>query len=309
MTSKQFLSTRTIRVVYSLLVLLVCASEASSQDAIFVNEETKLLASDGASGDYFGYSVAVSGDTIVVGSRYGDDDNGVPSGTAYIYSLVKGVWQETKLTASDGEQSDYFGQSVAISGDTIVVGAFNTMWYQGGAYIYRFDGDSWIEETKLVASDWGTFGTNVSISNDIVVASDDYNYSYIYRFDGASWIETRLKPSDYDYWNGPLSIAVADGIAVVGRISQDGGFDSAYLFNADQDGLMHVPKEHATIDDAMRRALQGSEIILSAGTYTGTGDSVIDTLGKTLTIRSSDGPENTIIDGEGVRRGIACYNE
>jgi hypothetical protein len=61
------------------------------------------VASDGTSDDYFGRSVSISSDgsTAIVGARY-DDDNGSQSGSAYIYKLVEGIWQETKLLASDG---------------------------------------------------------------------------------------------------------------------------------------------------------------------------------------------------------------
>ncbi|MCP4713285.1 MAG: hypothetical protein GY869_32040, partial [Planctomycetes bacterium] len=86
------------------------------------SELDKLLAGDGAAYDYFGYSVAVSGDKVVVGA-YNDDDNGSNSGSAYIYEGAS--WTETKLTAGDGALGDYFGYSVAVSGDKVVVGAYN----------------------------------------------------------------------------------------------------------------------------------------------------------------------------------------
>jgi hypothetical protein len=86
----------------------------------------KLTASDGASYDEFGRSASISGDTIVVGAN-GDDDHGSNSGSAYIFGRDQGgvgTWGHVaKLTASDGASYDYFGWSVSISGDTIVVGA------------------------------------------------------------------------------------------------------------------------------------------------------------------------------------------
>ena len=103
-------------------------------------------------------SVAISGDTVVVGAG-GDDDNGDYYGSAYIYRFDGSSWIETKLLASDAVYDDSFGYSVAISGDTIVVGAAyddDNGEYSGSAYIYRFDGKHWIEETKLLASDGGS---------------------------------------------------------------------------------------------------------------------------------------------------------
>lgn len=94
---------------------------------LLLQHTAKLVASDGALGDNFGYSVAIDGDTIVVGARY-DDDKGSNSGSVYVFGWNGGTssWsQQQKLTASDGASSDYFGFSVAISGDVIVVGVYS----------------------------------------------------------------------------------------------------------------------------------------------------------------------------------------
>ena len=90
------------------------------------------------------------------------------SGSAYIYSLVKGIWQETKLLASDGASDDWFGFSVSISSDgsTAIVGAYgddDNGSESGSACIYHFDGSSWIE-TKIVASDGGMKTTSEAAS-------------------------------------------------------------------------------------------------------------------------------------------------
>jgi expansin (peptidoglycan-binding protein) len=87
--------------------------------------ETKLTASDGFDNDFFGVSVAISGNYLAVGASR-DDDNGSASGSAYVYQRTSGnTWtNETKLTASDGATGDYFGESVSISGDYLVVGAY-----------------------------------------------------------------------------------------------------------------------------------------------------------------------------------------
>ena len=102
--------------------------------------ETKLTASDGAEWNQFGRSVSVSGNTIVVGAEY-DNDNGVSSGSAYVFVREETSWTEQqKLTASDGAAADFFGYSVSISGDTIVVGAaYNDDNGQnsGSAYVYN----------------------------------------------------------------------------------------------------------------------------------------------------------------------------
>jgi hypothetical protein len=88
---------------------------------------TKLTASDAENDDYFGFSVAISGDTVVVGA-YDEDGAVINRGAAYVFERNQGgldKWGEvTKLTASDAETGDRFGRSVAISGDTAIVGAY-----------------------------------------------------------------------------------------------------------------------------------------------------------------------------------------
>ena len=82
-----------------------------------------LHASDGAAGDHFGNAVSISGDTIVVGAYY-DDDNGIVSGSAYVFLKSGSDWvQAAKLLPSDGAAHHRFGWSVSVSGDTVVVGA------------------------------------------------------------------------------------------------------------------------------------------------------------------------------------------
>ena len=186
-------------------------------------EETKLIASDGASDDNFGICVSISSDatTAIVGA-YGDDDNGTSSGSAYIYRLVKGVWQETKLHASDGANGDRFGYSVSISGDgtTALVGAYGDAdngYNSGSAYVYRLAKGVW-EETKLIASDGARdddFGKSVSISSDgstvlvgAVYDNDngiDSGSAYIFDIDG----------SDCPDINGDGYVNVSDLLAVI----------------------------------------------------------------------------------------------
>ena len=87
-----------------------------------LEQGAKLLASDGAAYDYFGRSVALSGDYALVGA-YKDNDNGSWSGSAYVFVRSGTSWsQQAKLLASDGAAVDFFGYSVALSGDYIRAG-------------------------------------------------------------------------------------------------------------------------------------------------------------------------------------------
>ena len=89
-------------------------------------ETKKLTASDGASGDSFSTSIAFDGNTALIGAT-GDDDKGYESGSVYVFTRTgtdDSTWTETKkLTASDGENSDIFGSSIAFDGNTALIGA------------------------------------------------------------------------------------------------------------------------------------------------------------------------------------------
>ena len=152
----------------------------------------KLNASDAAGGDEFGFSVALSGDTALVGVRY-DDDNGLDSGSAYIFERDQGGsdnWGEaTKLTASDGETIDLFGHSVAISGDTVLVGAYannDSGNNSGSAYVdspYLSNGSF---ENPLGA-EWNEIVTGNGDGR--VLLNQAYAGSYIYLFKANGGLE------------------------------------------------------------------------------------------------------------------------
>ena len=129
--------------------------------------EAKLVLTDGASGDYFGYDVALSGDTAIIGSPY--DYN---IGSVYVFvRRDDGTWELVqKITPADGEAYDYFGRSVAISGDTAVIGArFDDVngSASGSGYVYTKIDGKWTENVKIVPENGEAddqFGYSVAIS-------------------------------------------------------------------------------------------------------------------------------------------------
>jgi hypothetical protein len=141
------------------------------------SQQQKLEASDAAEGDWFGFSVAISGETVVVGARLDDGAADIDQGSAYVFVRSGGVWsQQQKLEASDAAEGDWFGFSVAISGETVVVGASLDSGaagvFQGSAYVFVRSGGVWSQQQKLEASDAGTvdwFGNSVAISGETVV--------------------------------------------------------------------------------------------------------------------------------------------
>lgn len=144
-------------------------------------QEAKLLASDGAAHDIFGVSVALDGDVALVGAPE-HDANGLDSGCAYVFRLKGSQWiQEGKFLASDGAAGDLFGVSVALDGDLAVVGANHDDDVgsdSGSAYVFRFDGSTWVQQAKLLPSDGAAgdaFGTSVSLDGDIGIVGATLN--------------------------------------------------------------------------------------------------------------------------------------
>jgi hypothetical protein len=220
------------------------------QFACAANELAKLLASDGAEGDGFGRQVAISGDITVVGAR-GDDDNGDLAGSAYILRWDGASWlEEAKLLASDGQAEDFFGTSVAVSGNVAVIGAEqdnDNGERSGSAYVFRYDGSTWIEEAKLLASDGAAqdyFGRGVALAGDIAVigaigdGAGCPGSAYVFRYDGSTWVEeAKLIGSDLsDAAQFGNDVSMSGDIAVIGARSDDdnGTFSgSAFVFRYD----------------------------------------------------------------------------
>ena len=128
--------------------------------------------SDGAAGDYFGWSVSLSGDSALIGAD-GDDDQGESSGSAYVFTRTGSNWtQQAKLLAPNGTAYDSFGWCISLSGDIALIGApfdDDKGDQSGSAYVFNRTGSNWTQQAKLLASD-GTvadrFGWRLSLSND-----------------------------------------------------------------------------------------------------------------------------------------------
>ena len=215
------------------------------------NQQAKLLAADGQSSDKFGASVAIDRDTVVVGSAF-DDDFGSSSGSAYVFVRSGDAWtQQAKLLASDGFISDVFGTSVAISGDTVVVGApghdvsrpgMRRRDSAGAAYVFVRSGDSWSQQAELTVRDpLREFGTSVAIDGDVVVVGDDQDgekggfagAAHVYVRKNGTWRQhDKLTPdpeSDNDRFG--TSVAISDGTVMAGTPREDGvGSDEGAVY-------------------------------------------------------------------------------
>jgi len=154
-------------------------------------EVAKLMAADVANYDQFGWSVGIDQGLVVIGSNKGDGLV-ADSGSAYLYAKNQGgadAWGVvTELNASDGVAFDYFGESVAVAGDWVVVGAQGDESSTGAVYLYgRNQGgaDGWGEIKKITASDGEStdqFGGSVSIHiSNVLVGAPYADAAYLYR--------------------------------------------------------------------------------------------------------------------------------
>ena len=217
-------------------------------------ENALLLGSDTVAGDHFGIAADISGDAIVVGASV-NDALGIDAGAAYIFRWNGTSWdQEALLHGSDTIAGDYFGNDVAVSGDTIVAGANgdgDNGSDSGSAYVFRWSGSSWAQEAKLVALDGSTedaFGSRVALDGDVAVIgahADDPGQrnagsAYIFRRNGTSWGQEAKVFSDHADQNQIFgsAVAVSGDVVVVGaKWHEDYGGDSGAVFVYRWDGL------------------------------------------------------------------------
>src|SRR5207249_835399 len=131
-------------------------------DPLIWTQEAELLANDGAANDEFGYSVALSGNTALV-SAY---QKTASQGAAYVFVRSGASWSlQQELTGSDSAADDLLGNSVALSGDTAVVGAAAKVSAQGAAYVFVRSGASWSQQAELTVANGAAddeFGCSVA---------------------------------------------------------------------------------------------------------------------------------------------------
>ena len=146
-------------------------------------QEAKLIAADGAAGDRFGYAVAIAGDTALVGAPLHDVAGQANAGAAYVFTRSAGVWAaEQTLTAADAAAYDAFGYSVALSGDTALVGAPHHDAAgkddAGAAYVFTRSAGVWTQAAEPVAAAGAAgdrFGYAVAISGDTALVGAPYH--------------------------------------------------------------------------------------------------------------------------------------
>jgi hypothetical protein len=230
-----------------LLIMFLVIAISLSLNVSFASasaEEYKLIAGDGGAGDDFGFALAVSGDTVVVGAPE-DDDNGDGSGSVYVFVRSGSAWtQQAKLTPVGGVAGDNFGYSVAIDGDTVVIGASSddeNGVNSGSAYVFDRSGSAWTQQAKLTSgygADGDMFGCSVAVDGNIVVvgAYGEANSSgsiYIFEDIMGTWtLQDRICAEYADAGdNYGYSVSISEGNIMVGApYDDDNGYDSGAVY-------------------------------------------------------------------------------
>ncbi|KAJ5067624.1 hypothetical protein M0811_02812 [Anaeramoeba ignava] len=193
--------------------------------------QSQVFPNDGQIGGHFGYSVDISGTQMIVGS-YGTNESGLDSGSAYIFQLNGIVWiQQAKLVPADLNSGDYFGFSVGISNEYAIVGAPHQSLSgidSGAAYLFHKNGASWVQNSKLIASDgsgYDRFAWSVAIDNSYAVVGafyhQDHGAAYVFQNQNGIWTQSQMLTAsdafDLDYFgrsvkiNGDFIVVGADG--------------------------------------------------------------------------------------------------
>jgi len=213
-------------------------------------QQAKLISTDIQQDDWFGYSVAIDGDTIVA-SAMGEDTGATNTGAAYIFTRSGTTWtQQAKIQASDRSTGAYFGSSAAIDGDTVIVGAFGKNAETGAAYIFARSGTTWTQQAKILSSDIQAedkFGHSVAIDGDTVIVgawgedtgANAAGSAYVFTRSGTTWTQqAKIQASDpeaVDLFGYSVAIE-ADTVIVSAPVEDPAGLTSAgsaYIFTRD----------------------------------------------------------------------------
>ncbi|MGO9913038.1 MAG: hypothetical protein ACLPQS_18005 [Acidimicrobiales bacterium] len=211
----------------------VFAKTASGREQV-----AELTGSDTADYDGFGYAVAISGTTMVVGApgrTFGE-------GRAYVFTEQAGGWRQlAELSGSDTAPADQFGAAVAISGTTLVVGAYGHAHDAGSAYVFEHQPSGWTQVAELKGSDTvdgDYFGYSVALSTTTVLAgapghADDAGTAYVFEKGSTGWTQAaELKSSEGAFDNYfAAAVALSGATAVVGDPGQVGNAGRVDVFS------------------------------------------------------------------------------
>ena len=316
------------------------AAYVFTRSGVIWSQQAYLKASNPEANDHFAVAVAVSGDTLVIGSS-GEDSNAVgvnhnqvnnlalDSGAVYVFSRSGSTWsQQAYLKASNTGPGDYFGYAVAISGETVVVGAYNeassttgvdstpdeTAPDSGAAYVFTRSGASWSQQAYLKASNTGLgdhFALAIAVSGDTLVIGSggedsdavgvnhnqlnnlalDSGAAYVFTRNGTSWSQQAYLKTGISgaYHNFGSAVAISGETIVVG----------AFLESSSTTGVNSTPNE-AAANSGAAYLFTRSGVIWSQQAYLKTSNTGAgDVFGGSVAISG-----NTVISGAAAEDSI-----
>jgi hypothetical protein len=261
-----------------------------TRSGLIWTEQAKLLPSSAGS---FGFSVAISadGNTVAIGATSEDTSPNTNNGAVYVYTRSDSTWtQQQKLLASDRASNESFGYSLAFSADglTLLVGAepenTSPSTINGAVYAFIYDSGEWIEQQKLLASDFSSndrFGCDVSLSTDGNTAliganaedtspNSDNGAAYIFTRSAGTWTQqTKLLASDRDsndFFGQSVALSADGSTAIVGAYAESTSPNSfngaAYVFTL-IDGVW-TQQQKLLASDPVTQDFFGYSVSLSA---------------------------------------------
>ncbi|MEO8671905.1 MAG: hypothetical protein ABI411_11360 [Tahibacter sp.] len=220
----------------ALALVFLSASVALSAEPIGLDgfiRDAEFIAGDGAANSQFGVAVDIEGDTAVVGAV--GTLAGTPAGSAYVYFRVNGSWNLQTVLTPDTTPPKSFGNSVSISGNTLVIGAGGSTTEIGAAYVFLRTGTTWAQQAKLTASDGAIndlFGAVVAVDGNTAVigarlddvgANADQGSAYVFVRSGTAWTQQqKLTASDGAATdNFGIAVDVIGNTVIVGSNQDD----------------------------------------------------------------------------------------
>lgn len=206
------------------------AASLTALQAALTGASPQLAAADGQSYELFGSAVALSGDSAIIGAPHGWGAGGEYQGAAYIFTGSGGSWtQQAKLVAGDGDAYHWFGSSVAISGDTALVGAPD----HDSAYVFTRSGATWTQQAQLTVAGVSGFGASAALDGGTALVGGGGSV-YVFTGSGSSW-SRQATLSAGDGTAIGTSVSLSGDTALAGAPSWNtegvnGGMGAAYVF-------------------------------------------------------------------------------
>ena len=239
--------------------------------------QQKVVSSDLAAYDNFGYSAALDGDTLVVGAVV-KDAAATDSGAAYVFTRSAGAWsQQAELLPADGAASNRFGESVAVDGDTAVVGATYHAPH-GAAYVFTRTGAAWSQQAELQPAQayyWSNFGKSVSLDGPLALIGSGSGVAAPFVNFAGTWVEraflTGTGWGQGDAFGTSVSVSGTTGMGGAGGATTPAGAGAGAAYSFDLSGYL------------VRTIVTGASYDWSKVpvTLTMTGDSAVGTIVST----------------------------